>query len=71
MWSKQALIQLSRLHFVLALGVRVILLVFKKLLLPIPNCTRKHMDYLHKKQFFLLKIVLVPGSYNFDKPATS
>lgn len=69
MWSKQALIQLSRLHFVLALGV--ILLVFKKLLLPIPNCTRKHMDYLHKKQFFLLKVVFVPGSYNFDKPATS
>lgn len=69
MWSKQALIQLSRLHFVLALGV--ILLVFKKLLFPIPNCTRKHMDYLHKKQFFLLKVVFVPGSYNFDKPATS
>lgn len=69
MWSKQALIQLSRLHFVLALGV--ILLVFKKLLLPIPNCTRKHMDYLHKKQIFLLKVVFVPGSYNFDKPATS
>lgn len=29
------------------------------------------MDYFHKKQFFLLKIVFVPGSYNFDKPATS
>ena len=29
------------------------------------------MDYLNKKQFFLLKVVFVPGSYNFDKPATS